>query len=283
MAIAVLPHIDCGGKVRTWRNWVDFDPLESYGGDSYGDLVLGTIADELAATVTPETPVELALSGEMGTSLFQHPDSYRKIVAQLRDRPKLKQLKIGISLNHNKAAGDGNPKGAKEVHLSEEQRKQMQSLIDECDFVGVSAYFVVSATPSVDDFLRGIDKFMNELATHGLTVPKDKPIEFSEVGIGGQQTRRGVVDLEKAIQAPWEGTAEVRNNPWVIDSMRDLRRQYHAQLIELLATQPAPWRISSAYFWSMGSWDPWGHGEPAFADAEIEKAIESHNRAVSGE
>ena len=52
----VLPHIDAGGKVRTWRNWVDFDPLEAYGGYSYGDLVLGTIADELAATVTPETP-----------------------------------------------------------------------------------------------------------------------------------------------------------------------------------------------------------------------------------
>ncbi len=283
MVIAVLPHIDCGGKVRTWRNWVDFDPLESYGGCSYGDLVLGTIADELAATVTSETPVELALSGEMGSSLFQHPDSYRKIVAQLRERPKLKQLKIGVSLNHNKVAGEGNPKGAKEVHLSDEHRKQMQALIDECDFVGVSAYFQMSATPSIDDFLRGIEKFMKELATHELTVPKDKPIEFSEVGIGGQQTRHGVVDLEKAIQSPWEGTAEARNNPWAIDSMRDLRRQYHIQLTKLLATQPAPWRISAAFFWSMGSWDPWGHGEPAFADPEIEKAVENHNRTVSAE
>jgi hypothetical protein len=33
----------------------------------------------------------------------------------------------------------------------------------------------------------------------------------------------------------------------------------------------------------MGSWDPWGHGEQAFADPEIEKAIENHNRAVSEE
>ncbi len=281
MTIAVLPHIDCGGKVRTWRNWVDFDPLESYGGSSYGELVLGTIADELATTASPETQSELALSGEMGSSLFQHPDSYRKIVERLRARPKLKRASIGISLNHNKLAGDGNPKGAKEVTLSDGQRKQMQLLIEECDFVGISAYFPVSATPSIDDFLRGVDKFMNELARHGLTVPKDKPIAFSEVGIGGQQTRGGIVDLEKAIQSPWEGTAVARNNPWAVDAMRDLRRQYHAQLTQLLATQPAPWRISSAFFWSMGSWDPWGHGEPAFADPEIEKSIENHNRAVS--
>ncbi|HEX3598691.1 MAG TPA: hypothetical protein VHU84_01040, partial [Lacipirellulaceae bacterium] len=75
-------------------------------------------------------------------------------------------------------------------------------------------------------------------------------------------------------------TALARNNPWAIDSMRDLRRKYHTALMNLLTTQPAAWQISGAYFWSMGSWDPWGHGEAAFADPVIQKAIEDHNRTV---
>ena len=35
MDIAVLPHIDAGGKVQQWRNWIDFEPNVSYGGFSY--------------------------------------------------------------------------------------------------------------------------------------------------------------------------------------------------------------------------------------------------------
>jgi hypothetical protein len=92
MDIYVLPHIDAGGRVRTWRNWVDFDPLDEYGGQSYEGLVLGTIADSLAATVKPSTRIEVALSGEMGTSLFRYPESYRKVVRAVGARPHLVQL-----------------------------------------------------------------------------------------------------------------------------------------------------------------------------------------------
>ena len=106
MAIYILPHIDAGGKVRQWRNWVNFDPLESYAGYTYADLLLGTIADALAEAATPNTHIEMALSGEMGTSLFRYPESYRTVVRQLRSRPQLKQLKLGISLNHGGIAGE---------------------------------------------------------------------------------------------------------------------------------------------------------------------------------
>ena len=86
MAIYILPHIDAGGRVRQWRNWVDFDPLESYGGYTYDDLMIGTIADALAETANDATHIEMALSGEMGTSLFRYPESYRTIVRRLRER-----------------------------------------------------------------------------------------------------------------------------------------------------------------------------------------------------
>ena len=280
MAIFVLPHIDAGGKVQEWRNWVDFDPLEPHGGYSYGDLVLGTIADALAETVKPTTHVELALSGEMGTSLFRYPESYRTIVRRLRERPELKQMKIGISLNHSGIAGRGNPTGAEDITLNEDQRQKMQSLIDESDFVGMSFYAPVSVSPTTDDFVRGVNKFMNEFKEFGLNVPTSKPMQFSEVCIGGRRARDGVVELERAVETPWEGTGNPRNSPWADESMQKLRRQYHAALMEFLATQPAEWRVSAAFFWSMGSWDPWGHGQPAFADPAITDAIEKHNRAA---
>jgi hypothetical protein len=281
MAIYILPHIDAGGKVRQWRNWVNFDPLELYSGYSYGDLMLGTIADALADATTNDTHLEMALSGEMGTSLFRYPESYRIVVRQLRARPNLKQMKLGFSLNHGGIAGKRNPTGAKDVLLSEGGRKQMQALIDDCDFVGMSLYAPISGKPTPDDFVRGIDRFMSEFKQYGLSVPTNKPMQFSEVGIGGGRLRNGEEpDPTKAVQAPWEGTANSQNNPWRQKAMGSLRREYHKALLEFLAKQPAQWHVSAAFLWSMGSWDPIGLRQPEFADPEIIATIEQHNRAM---
>jgi mannan endo-1,4-beta-mannosidase len=282
MAIYILPHIDAGGKVKRWRNWVDFDPLDSYSSYTYGDLMLGTIADALAEAASPSTRIEMALSGEMGTSLFRYPESYRKIIRQLRARPRLKQLKLGISLNHGGIAGARNPTGAKDLSLSDEKRHQMQGLIDDCDFVGMSFYVPISVSPTSEDFVRGIELFMAEFKQYGLSVPTNKPMQFSEVGIGGGRLRKGEEpDPAKAVQAPWEGTANPRNNPWRGESMQSLRRQFHAALLKFLAEQPARWRVSAGFMWSMGSWDPIGLRNPEFADAVIMAAIEKHNLNVS--
>jgi hypothetical protein len=284
MAIYVLPHIDAGGKVKKWRNWVNFDPLQPYSGYSYAELLLGTIADALAEAAAPDTRIEMALSGEMGTSLFRYPESYRTVVRQLRARPALKQLKLGISLNHGGIAGARNPTGAKDLSPADEKRQQMQGLIEDCDFVGMSFYAPISVSPTPDDFVRGIERFMAEFKQYGLTVPTNKPMQFSEVGIGGRRLRNDEnPDLTKAVAAPWEGTASTRNNPWRDESLRLLRRQYHRALLQFLETQPAQWRVSAAFVWSMGSWDPVGLRQPEFADPEIIAAIEKHNRKVPNE
>lgn len=281
MAIYVLPHIDAGGKVSQWRNWVNFDPLESYAGHTYADVLLGTIADALEETATPGTHIEVALSGEMGTSLFRFPASYRTIVRQLHARPQLKNMLVGISLNHDGIAGKKNPTGAKDISLSEDNRQGMQGLIDDCDFVGMSFYAPVSVTPTPDDFVRGIDRFMTEFERHGLSVSTAKSMHFSEVGIGGRSLASGEEpDPKKAADKPWEGTAVADNNPWRAESMRTLRRQYHAALLQFLAKQPARWRVTAAFEWCIGSWDPIGLGQPEFADLEIVAAIEKHNRAI---
>jgi hypothetical protein len=281
MAIYVLPHIDAGGRIKQWRNWVNFDPLEPYSGYTYADLLLGTIADALEEAA-PDSHFEMALSGEMGTSLFRYPESYRTVVRQLRARPRLKQLRLGISLNHGGIAGRGHPTGAKEVLLSDDTREQMQGVINDCDFVGMSFYAPVSAKPTPDDFVRGIDRFMNEFKQYGLYVPADKPMQFSEVGIGGGRLRRGESPtVTKAVESPWEGTASPQNNPWRDESLRKLRQQYYDALLRFLAAQPARYRVSAAFGWSMGSWDPIGFRGPEFADAEITAAIGKHNRSVT--
>jgi hypothetical protein len=276
MDIYILPHIDAGNRIRTWRNWVDFDPLESYGGYSYEDLMLGSIADALAATIKSGTRVEMALSGEMGTSLFLYPASYRKIIRGLRARPGLDRLKIGISLNHSGIAGQNNPLGRENIRLTDDGRRQMQLLIDECDFVGMSFYRPVNEKPTVEDFVRGIEHFMSEFAQHGLNVPTTKPLHFSEVGIGGGADS----DPAKAVETPWAGSGDPRVNPWRTDPMRELRRRYHGALLDFLASQSADWHVSAAFFWSTGSWDPQGMRHPVFADPEIMEAIQRHNQAT---
>jgi hypothetical protein len=283
MEVFILPHIDAGGDVRTWRNWVDFDPLQSYNGFSYEQLMIGTIADALAESIRPATHVELALSGEMGPSLFRYPESYRKIVRGLRDRANLKQLKIGISLNHDGIAGRGNPNGAADIQLNDDQRAQLQSLVNECDFVGMSFYRPVSVPPRVADFVRGIDHFMEEFRDHGLSVPMGTPLHFSEVGIGGGHDDDDVAsDPAKAVMSPWAGSGDPRVNPWRSPEMRQLRRQYHDALLEFLTQQPARWRVSAAFFWSTGSWDPQGIRHAVFRDPAIAGEIDRHNRMARG-
>jgi hypothetical protein len=281
MEIFILPHIDPGGDVRTWRNWVDFDPAQAYDGYSYEQLMLETIADALGESVRADTPVELALSGEMGTSLFRYPESYHKIVRRLRDRADLKQLKVGISLNHTGIAGEGNPTGAPDIELTDAQRSQMQALIDESDFVAMSFYRPVSVTPRAADFVRGVDHFMEEFRGHGLSVPLSTPIHFSEVGIGGGHDEDDIAsDPAKATETPWAGSGNPRDDPWAEPEMRQLRRQYHQALLQFLETQPARWHVSAAFFWSTGSWDPQGIRHPEFADPEIIREIRRHNQPV---
>ena len=138
----------------------------------------------------------------------------------------------------------------------------------------------VRVSPTRDDFVNGVNRFMSQFEQHGLTVPTSKPLQFSEVGIGGRRLRDGVGDPEKAAATPWEGSAFARNNPWSQKPMQQLRREFHAALLDFLERQPARWPVTGAFVWSMGSWDPLGHGEPTFADAQIMDAVEKHNRLI---
>src|SRR5262245_9360776 len=145
----------------------------------------------------------------------------------------------------------------------------------------MSFYRPVRANPTIADFVRGIDHYMGEFAQFGLTVPSTKPMQFSEVGIGGGHvTNKMKGEPAKAAAAPWEGSGNPRENPWRDPAMQSLRRQFHRELLKFLESQPARWEVNAAFFWSMGSWDPIAAQNSEWADPEIKAAVERHNRAV---
>lgn len=55
--IAFTPHLDDGLNNGQWRNAMRINPVERYGGMSYFDVVLGPLADAMAATLLPNTRV----------------------------------------------------------------------------------------------------------------------------------------------------------------------------------------------------------------------------------
>jgi hypothetical protein len=112
-------------------------------------------------------------------------------------------------------------------------------------------------------------------------VPRSKPLHFSEVGIGGGHDEMdAAIDPAKAVETPWSGSGNPRVNPWRSVAMQQLRRDYHAALLQFLAKQPARWHVSAAFVWSTGSWDPLGMRHPEFADSEIIREIERHNQSL---
>jgi hypothetical protein len=84
-------------------------------------------------------------------------------------------------------------------------------------------------------------------------------------------------DPANAVETPWSGSGDPRINPWKSPAMQQLRRDYHAALLEFLSEPPARWHVSAAFFWGTGSWDPLGMRHPEFADPEIASAVRVHN------
>ncbi|MCC7475001.1 MAG: cellulase family glycosylhydrolase [Pirellulales bacterium] len=281
LAIHILPHVDSGGRVNVWRNLISFDPLERRGEWSYDDLVLRSIADELGAVLKPHSRADIALSGEMGTSLFLHPEKYLQILRKLRARPDLKNVKLGVSLNHGGIAGRKIPIGAPESILPEQERQALQTFLEESDFLGMSFYAAISETPSPSDFVKGIEKYLGEFKAFQLTVPADLPMQFSEIAIGGGHPHGEEVSPASAAASPWEGSSDGERSPWKSPGMQQLRRNFHNALLEFLRTQPAPRPVTAAFLWSSGSWDPLGHSDSRFLDTTIAKQIELHNRSVT--
>ena len=270
MEIALLPHFDPAGEVIEWRNLYDFDPREEYKGFSYESVLIDSCIEALRKEVDNKTPIHFSLGGEMGRSAFAHAASYRQLTAKLRRELAGRPLAVGISLNHNGVTGEYEP--------TDEEREEMRQLVEELDFIGFSDYSPFKLPPAAKQFSADCARFLAAMEKYGAPVPKETPLHFSEIGLGGAPARWGVSSPERAAAEPWEGTVNPHRNPWRNNTMIELRRSYFSALLDFLRTQPGSRRVEAAYLWSEGSWEPLGMHKQAFFDEEIASTIHEHNR-----
>ena len=278
LEINVLPQIDASGAITEWRNFFDFDPATKRGGFSYETAMLETVVESLEAAVPPDHKVEMSLEGEMGRSLFTYPDAWRGVLERVRARGKLRQFRLGISANYEGVAGKVVPDAA--------QQEGMRQLIAACDFVGISCYAKTSLPPMAADFTACVDTFAGEFEKAGCPIPADKPLRFTELGHGGggfdadwKLTVPGPL-LDRMGKAAFFGTDQADKNPWTTPERIDFRRGFYEASLQFLATQPARWKVETAYLWSYGSWDVQGIHEPFSADPLIAGAIKAHNAGL---
>jgi hypothetical protein len=278
LEINVLPQIDASGAIQEWRNFFDFDPTAKLGGFSYESAMLETVLEALEAAVPAGHRVEMTLEGEMGCTLFTHPDAWLAIMERLRDRKKLTNLRLGISANYEGVAGKVVPDAG--------QQAGMQRLIKASDFTGLSCYAKVSQPPVLADFTACVEQFCSEFAKAGCPIPQDKPLRFTELGHGGggfdsdwKLTVPGPI-VERMGKAAFFGTDVLEKNPWTTPERIAFRRAFYGAALEFLSTQPARWRVEQAYLWSYGSWDVHGLMEQTFADPEIAEAVRKHNLSI---
>ncbi len=283
MELTVLAHLNSWGEIDDWRNLFKFDPLVRYGKYNYQEAMIDSVVDALAeaipqaaipqTTIPQTTVVDFSLVGEMGNSLFTHAASYRKLMDALSRRKRSPKLRLGLGLNFNNVTGDHLP--------TNDQREQVQMLIDRCDFIGLSDYRWFDLPPEPADFEEAIRVFLQEMEKHGAKVPREMPLHFTEVGIGGG-TEAGLAKTPaEAAVAPWEGSDDPNQNPWKPAAMQKFRVEFHQALLNFLAHQPTANRVTKAFLWSEGSWDPMGIIDQHFADEQIIKMIREHNDAVA--
>jgi hypothetical protein len=278
LEINVLPQIDASGAITEWRNFFDFDPTVKCGEFSYESAMLETILESLEAVVPAGHPVEMTLEGEMGCSLFTHPDKWRAVLERQRTRGKLTKLRLGISANYEGVTGKVKPDAA--------QQEGMKRLIAASDFIGLSCYANVGVPPVPEDFRRCVEKFVQEFADAGCPIPPDKPLRWTELGHGG-----GGFDAEWKLKVPgpmverlgnaaFFGTDKPEENPWNDEARVNFRRQFYRAALDSLTTLSAPWKVETAYLWSYGSWDVHGIHGTVFGDATIAGEIRKHNAAA---
>ena len=266
--LVILAHLDSNGRRDRWRNHFRFDPTQRLKGYSYEQAMLQVVLAALNVTAATETRVEFNLTGEMGSTIFAHADKYCDILQRMRAQRS--DVRFGFNLNHDGIEGKQTP--------SPPACKDVQRLIDSCDFLGFSNYRPVSVPPVKQDFEASVAYFLSELRRLDLSMPGNMPLHFSEVGLGGAAAGADDQDPPGVAATPYAGPRYGAVSPWADPELRSLRRKYHAALLEYLDDPTGPQPVTAAFLWSHTSWDPMNERSAANFDREIFAAIRRHNQ-----
>lgn len=278
MAISVLLHLNSHGDINEWRNHFDFDPLEPLEKISYQNGYFATVMQALEESVEADHEVEISVQGEMGKTVFLHPESWKSLIETARGKTKLKNAKFGLSFNYQGIAGT--------APLTDKMKDQWKSLWNSCDFIGISMYQGVSVIPQASDFDLALGLFLGEFQARGCPLPSDKPLHFVEVGLGGGGLSsldwKNYIPAKQAADAarsPYLGTPiGDRINPWSQKELTELRIRYHKALCEFLSTPRSRYPVKQAFLWNFGSWDPLGIENSDFVNPTIRELVKTHNQ-----
>ena len=276
--IAILLHLNAHGTIQQWRNNYDFDPATPIGGTSYEDALVIPVMESLEQAVPADWPVQISLQGEMGRTVFNHPQAWRDLLKRTRKRGTLNNAEFGLSFNHEAVSG--------QIRPDEEARDTLSQLWRECDFIGSSMYQRLSPQPNADDFTFNVGRFVGEFYGLGCPLPENRPLEFVEFGIGGGgrdasgQIHTPALTAADAARDLYLGTSKEDQNPWTSPELVDVRRQTYEALCQFLSQRRQRHPVRAAYLWNHGSWDVHGIMDPPFADPEIVKLIKQHNEKV---
>lgn len=279
--LGILLQMDDGtGDSQTWRNNLSFDPRAIYSGYSYEQLLVNPIAETLNATLLPGSQVEFSLQGEMGATLGAFPDSWRDLAAATRLRlPRPSSPQVGISLNYGGVFGAN-------LAPAQVNAADVQRLVDESDFIGISAYHEVDLPVTAVQFRASFDRMNEDLARYGVKVPNGKSLHISEIGLGGGAVtgeNRPAQSLKEAASAPWAGVVgpyQAALDPWRKPGMASFRARYFRSLMNFLQDPPKDLKVTSAYLWNADSFDvqnlyPYTRG---YGDPQVTRDISAHNR-----
>jgi hypothetical protein len=274
---SVLPHLDeAPGAGAAWRNRVAFDPTGDYNDTNFAQDLLGPLISALKKF--PQMKVEFAFEGEMGESAYVYAQSYLNLTEKLKSDPDTSRFKIGMSFNFNSTAGNA---------TNNKNLPAMQKLLNEIDYIGVSAYHSVGVQPMAQDFEANITGMLADMGTYGLQVPANKVFQFSEVGLGGGDNQSdNKMRSQSALGAalcPWSGVLtpySILTDPWQVPELKELRLEFYLALMSLLSLPTEQTHINAAFTWTSRSWDVQGLVQKEYYDADITQRIRNYNRSI---
>jgi hypothetical protein len=292
--LSITPHLD-HYEQKVWRNKQDMNPLIKYDGiHRYWDVMLKPIVNAIKESVPISTRILFSMQGEMGYMVIKNP-SYWHICAKAIKTllSQYKKCLIGVSYNHSGVCREAcNPNSKKYVNIT-----QFTAFTNYLDFMGISNYYRMNASLTLDQYNNGAVGFAKELSFLGVNLAQfisKKTFLYSEIGVGGAYPNHNIKAKtpQEALDGPYRGMMgpyKVKNDPWLPVHMRDFRRKYYKRMIQWAAKGTGPsYRVDYAFTWNVNSWDIAGiyknetGAEGVFRDYTIIKYLKNWNdKAIS--
>lgn len=311
MYIVTHIHLDDGLDKGTWRNSIDFNPLQKYGSFSFWEVVGKPTAQAIKDANYKKRDVYYAMQAEMGATLFYHPAGWNSLIPEIKKvigasgTPHSK-IKVGVNVNWEKICGCPAELIYSVNYYSDVQNNwwkvkqqvnipEVQKMFRNVDFIGVSAYAGLPRYPNLNDLETSLRKVDQEMKLFGMDLKGlGKEIIYSEYGLGGGQTGDYKTPADSAYSvaaAPYWGVEGVYTpslDPWRSADNRAYMQQYYQLTTEYAKRGGVAYPVSAIFLWNIISYDVLGihyfssSNQGSYRDDTVASTITRHNSGVRG-